>query len=915
MKFALAITGALASHELLEDVTTLLSTSAKEDDAVMLSVAAIRDSLRVSADDAERHALGEVSRAQDPRKASELLQQFAISTLESGSGVDEDTREKLIAIRDILTTETYISLEQAHRHDQDLLDKHARAINDCGAKHLRHLQLDVDGQEVQFVRDAETTMYSCYGLGEHTGLLEKPERYYANWTGMFLEEGHVSCDESRKDMLTKCNALHAFVDELPRPNCDAPVSSTKMSAPTCGDDQPQGVDSDLRDWFVNMKENAKHYHEMWQGLKANCDAAREQVVATCDGCNRRQRTYETAFCSYRQGLHATCREYQGCHVLNEEQYKELVNTVLYNADSRKIDWKAIHKIECYINVLISTEANEVRAKDLLNCEAGNLNTIESILTGFNETNYLSLIQPDINVSCWDIDIPRYIDFKECDMSSVSQYPCTEKWNDRYNGLYRADTCTECAPIPDEFQYHMSQDEERATTEEFGGGWYFVNELGRSKTDINDLTELAAGGYHLPEYMTGKLRWNEVLIERVSHNWCDSWGSQSSFWVEDGGASMCIQSDEQYVYCMNNKGGEHSWRRQPVSHFGKLCGGDDQDACECWPGKATGEHALRSGLHEGASLPACWAYSEDATGPTAENVEAPKHIRILSMKDDGSVVKVSFQGEMKTGVLRIGNYNAFLQNAEGCRSIDSVKYRVYVRCMGCSAEELEFHTKDGAQFTAPMKIGHMGPTGFSTFTYEAWFKSPLEGKLRREIFGGASTGLTLTNENAVPCMHDIGKGIVAGGLKESGYQLHAGSTEEYGSVCFDADTWYHVAVTRDLAGQVTTYVNGKNVTVKGHHITAKTEKSHLAATMGGGFTDGGQLFNARVWSHARTAQEIYQDAFVTRSESLTDGAGLVHWWPLVDNVMDVITNTPLEGEEVRYAPVWCSELEKSGMRGC
>jgi hypothetical protein len=114
------------------------------------------------------------------------------------------------------------------------------------------------------------------------------------------------------------------------------------------------------------------YQGQWQQLKEACDKAREYYKEIClDECMTKQRQLETAFCAYRQGLHATCREYQGCHVLNEEQFYDLVKTVLYNADSRKIDWKAIHKIECYINVLIST-ANTVCAKDLLNCEAGNM---------------------------------------------------------------------------------------------------------------------------------------------------------------------------------------------------------------------------------------------------------------------------------------------------------------------------------------------------------------------------------------------------------------------------------------------------------------------------------------------------------------------------------------------------------------
>jgi hypothetical protein len=650
-----------------------------------------------------------------------------------------------------------------------------------------------------------------------------------------------------------------------------------------------------------MKENALFYQLTWRDLKAKCDAARAYYKEIClDECARKQRQFETAFCSYRQGLHATCREYQGCHVLNEQQYMDLIKSVMYNADSRKIDWKAIHKIECYINVLVSTETNDVRAKDLLNCEAGNLNTIETILTGFNETNYLSLIIPEINVSCWDLEIPQFIDFKECDMSSVQQHPCTEDWLARYNGLIAPADCTECAPIPDEFQYHMDQEHLGAHSDEFGGGWYYVHELGRSATDINDLTELAPGGYHLPKYVTGKLRWNEVLIERTSQNWCDSWGSQSSYWAEDGGASMCLQSDNEHVYCMNNAHGQHSWRQQPVSHFTVNCGGADQPACECWP-------KVKENV--------CWSYGrEGVTGPPAENKHAPRHVRILSMKDDGSVVKVSFQGEEKTGTLKIGTYNAFMQDAEGCRAITPVKYRVYVRCMGCSTEETEFHTKDGAQFNGAMTIGHMGVNTRSTYTYEAWFKSPLAGKLRREIFGGASSGLTLVNEGAVSCMHDVGTGIVGGGKKHSGYQLHAGSTDKWSSICFDTDTFYHVAITKDVEGVVKVYVNGRDVSAEGHKLDSSAD-SQLASTLGGGFADGGQLFNVRIWDFARTQNELYQDAFITRVDAMSHVNGLAHWWPLTDDLKDLITGVPLTGPEVRYAPIWCADLELSGMRGC
>jgi hypothetical protein len=286
-----------------------------------------------------------------------------------------------------------------------------------------------------------------------------------------------------------------------------------------------------------------------------------------------------------------------------------------------------------------------------------------------------------------------------------------------------------------------------------------------------------------------------------------------------------------------------------------------------------------------------------------------------MEEDGSVVKISFQGQEKSGVLKVGNYNAFTQDAEGCRAITPVKYRVYVRCMGCStSDDGDFHVFDGAQFNGKMAIGHMAVTTRSTYTYEGWFRSPLAGKLRRELFGGSSSGLTLVNEGAVPCMHDVGSGYMKGGNKESGYQLHVGGTNKWGAFCFEEDTWYFVAVTKNLDGDVKVYVNGRDVTQEGHQISANPE-STLQPTVGGGFIDGGQLFNLRIWSYARTQLELYSDAFSTRFEDIqTDTNGLDHWWPLTHDLKDQITGTALSGPEVRYKPVWWSDLEISGMRG-
>jgi len=60
---------------------------------------------------------------------------------------------------------------------------------------------------------------------------------------------------------------------------------------------------------------------------------------------------------------------------------------------------------CYIQVLISEGTNAIRTAALENCESRDINTFASILTGFKETSYLSIIIPEISgsVSCWDLE--------------------------------------------------------------------------------------------------------------------------------------------------------------------------------------------------------------------------------------------------------------------------------------------------------------------------------------------------------------------------------------------------------------------------------------------------------------------------------------------------------------------------------
>jgi hypothetical protein len=171
-----------------------------------------------------------------------------------------------------------------------------------------------------------------------------------------------------------------------------------------------------------------------------------------------------------------------------------------------------------------------------------------------------------------------------------------------------------------------------------GGWTFVNELGRSQTDINDLSETAVGGYHLPVYQIDT-PFTKVLVQRVSSNWCDSWGRKTGHWVADSGASMGVQADNEFWTYYNNGGG-HTWLRQSTSYLP--------------PGTCNG----------------CWVH------PGNGNEYDTHGVTIESLETDGSVVQITFPSP-KT-MLKVGAVDAFLNANGGCDADGPVSYRVYTR---------------------------------------------------------------------------------------------------------------------------------------------------------------------------------------------------------------------------------------------
>jgi hypothetical protein len=90
----------------------------------------------------------------------------------------------------------------------------------------------------------------------------------------------------------------------------------------------------------------------------------------------------------------------------------------------------------------------------------------------------------------------------------------------------------------------------------GGGWTFVNEQGRSTTDITDVFPERLHGYHEYVYDLKGMKFNEVLVRRTSASWCDSWGHRGSYWGVPGltTASMGLAMGTKQMCYHNGESG-------------------------------------------------------------------------------------------------------------------------------------------------------------------------------------------------------------------------------------------------------------------------------------------------------------------------------------------------------------------------
>ena len=98
----------------------------------------------------------------------------------------------------------------------------------------------------------------------------------------------------------------------------------------------------------------------------------------------------------------------------------------------------------------------------------------------------------------------------------------------------------------------------------GGGWMYVAETGRSQTNPADTWLSVPNDYHRYIYDLRGFQYDEVLVVRpAGFYWCNSWGTDSTYWGPDAATSMGIAYDTEYFHYHNGEfTPSYAWIQQP-----------------------------------------------------------------------------------------------------------------------------------------------------------------------------------------------------------------------------------------------------------------------------------------------------------------------------------------------------------------
>jgi hypothetical protein len=348
-----------------------------------------------------------------PMKAADLLEKLAKSVSNGETTIDEESKTLLEGMKKEFTETVEPSITDAHDKDIELLKNIVdSSVASCSTGHKSN--------KAEAVREGQTVAVK--------------------------ENVHKTCRDELKqredDRDSKCAAFETFRAGLSAPpRCDVPGSTDELIS---------YLEDGMRTFSQANLDQAKAKD---QACKDATAAASNKLTE----CNSHQATYESSFCQWRVEVHETCHTYKDCYEITALDLDFAAEKVEKDAEGRKLEWDALQKIKCFIDVLISDDEIADRKEAVNQCRD---------------------FAPDL--SHLDFEVPALPVPDSCDLVQVAEYPCTESYLSRYDGMSGIASCTTCAAL--EPHLELASSEWKLVMRQTAPTWFGRTEWSKNSQD-------------------------------------------------------------------------------------------------------------------------------------------------------------------------------------------------------------------------------------------------------------------------------------------------------------------------------------------------------------------------------------------------------------------------------------------------
>lgn len=326
-----------------------------------------------------------------------LLESLATSVVKEGAKIDDETKN---TIKDLIANELKKSKEQIQAaHNADV---------QAGAT---------------FVSNWNTNCQTVFETAQST-FAEKLAEDGATYN---KHDNHGQCraqwriDDGKRD--TECK-------ELTGHNAGLRASWQEIVA-----DIPSGR-KHWATWWAQVKAFADG-DQTWRTIDKECRDAETKEDQTLASCNTKQRTFENAMCTDKLAHDLSCETYENCYAQGVGDLNAARNDAEAGANSRKIEWEAIIKIECFANLLLN-EGGETQS------DGSDKLTVESLNECKNKvvnTDHLDVMTTD---PAFPGGLPAPTACNRSPLDAYGGHPCTANFESTsYAGI--TDIVEDCVP--------------------------------------------------------------------------------------------------------------------------------------------------------------------------------------------------------------------------------------------------------------------------------------------------------------------------------------------------------------------------------------------------------------------------------------------------------------------------------------